>query len=93
MPDELGGAVGIERWELLQKAKGDMDPFLLDGIKLTHGTKDKPTIIRSVCDTRTIGCVCDDDATTVRYIELCMGETRRCQCGHFFKLVDADAEV
>jgi len=35
----------------------------------------------------------DDDATTVRYIELCMGETRRCQCGHFFKLVDADAEV
>lgn len=28
MPDELGGAVGIERWELLQKAKGDMVIFL-----------------------------------------------------------------
>jgi len=27
MPD-VGGAVGIERWELLQKAKGDMVIFL-----------------------------------------------------------------
>lgn len=35
------------------------DPFLMGGSKLlVHGTKDKPTVIRTVSESRTIGCVC-----------------------------------
>ncbi|XP_067950689.1 cytochrome c oxidase subunit 5B, mitochondrial-like [Watersipora subatra] len=93
LPDGLGGSVGIERWEMIQEAKGIEDPYDLHGVKLIPGTKEQPTIVRSTEPTRTIGCLCDEDATTIRYTRLCLGETSRCQCGHFFSLVPEEGNA
>ena len=43
------------------------DPFLLKGLKISPGTKEKPTIIPTVEETRTIGCVC-------KWTQLCRPE-------------------
>jgi len=35
-----------------------------------------------------MGCVCDDDAMHVNWMWLHKGPPRRCECGHWFKLME-----
>lgn len=89
MPDSLGHSVGVERYELLAKEAGDDDPFQLKPIKRAKGTVDEPTVIASPNAKRMVGCICEEDALTISWMHLHKGEPKRCECGYWFKLVDA----
>ncbi|KAI0236773.1 hypothetical protein LSAT2_012689 [Lamellibrachia satsuma] len=90
MPDTLGHAVGIERFELLARAAGNEDPFELNIKKRAKGTKGEPTIIPSMYHYRLVGCICEEDAVSINWMYLYKGEPRRCNCGYWFKLVDLE---
>ena len=60
MPDELGHAVGLQRLEMLAGLKGKEDPFEMHVKEIDEetGTKEKPTLVPSMYDTRLVGCIC-----------------------------------
>lgn len=63
------------------------DPYGL-AIKRGPGTKDKPTLVSSAFDSRIIGCVCDDESSHINWMWLHKGNSTRCECGFWFKLVE-----
>ncbi|XP_015588830.1 cytochrome c oxidase subunit 5B, mitochondrial [Cephus cinctus] len=87
MPDPIDHATGIEKRQLLAEAAGNDDPFNIKPIKRGPSTKDCPTLVPSAFDSRIVGCVCEDEATHVNWMWLHQGSPRRCECGHWFKLV------
>merc|ERR1711942_287643 len=88
MPDGLGHAVGIERYELLAKLAGNEDPFEMNVKKRAKGTVDEPTLIPSLYEKRLVGCICEEDAVSINWMFLHKGEPKRCECGYWFKLAD-----
>jgi len=88
MPDTLGHAVGIERYELLAKLAGNEDPFEMNVKKRAKGTVDEPTLIPSLYEKRLVGCICEEDAVSINWMFLHKGEPKRCECGYWFKLAD-----
>ncbi|XP_014674191.1 PREDICTED: cytochrome c oxidase subunit 5B, mitochondrial-like [Priapulus caudatus] len=89
MPSGADHATGLEKKELLAKAAGNENPFDMRVIKRNAGTKDTPNQIPSIFDKRLVGCICEEEATCVTWMWLYKGEPRRCECGHWFKLVEA----
>lgn len=87
MGDPLEHATGLEKRELLAQAAGNDNPFDMKVFKRGAGTKDCPNEIPSAFDSRIVGCVCEEDATSVNWMWLHKGVSRRCECGHWFKLV------
>ncbi|KAG7208449.1 hypothetical protein KM043_014675 [Ampulex compressa] len=82
-------ATGPEKREMMAIAGGDDDPFNLKAIKRTEdSTKDKPNLVPSAFKSRIVGCICEDDQMHVNWMWLHSGAPRRCECGHWFKLVD-----
>ena len=57
--------------------------------KRVQGDKGTPTVVPSFYQDRIVGCICEEDATCVNWMWLSKGEVKRCECGYFFKLVDA----
>lgn len=49
-------------------------------------TQQNPNLVPSVFKSRIIGCVCEEDTSHVNWMWLHEGMTRRCECGHWFKL-------
>nr|ABR23413.1 cytochrome c oxidase polyprotein Vb [Ornithodoros parkeri] len=82
-------ACGKEKLELDAIAAGNEDPFDMRVFKRGPGTKDNPNLIPSYLEKRMIGCICEEDATVINWMWLHRGDPRRCECGHWFKLVDA----
>merc|ERR1711936_305291 len=70
----------------------DDDPFEMKPIKRAKGTFDEPTIVSSAFEKRMIGCVCEEDALTIQWLTIHKGEPKRCECGYWFKLVDAQTK-
>jgi len=87
-PKAIDHATGIEKRELVALAAGNKDPFGLEGFKRGVGSKEQPNLIPSMLQKRMIGCVCEEDSTCINYMWLHMGEQKRCECGHWFKLVE-----
>lgn len=87
MGDPLEHATGLEKRELLAKAAGNDDPFGTKVIKRGPGTRDKPNEIPSAFDSRIVGCICEEEATSINWMWLYKGQPRRCECGHWFTLV------
>merc|ERR1711912_25660 len=56
------------------------------------GTRENPNLIPSSCDKRLVGCVCEEDSVSFKWMELYKGEQRRCGCGYWFKLIDLQHE-
>ena len=50
-------------------------------------TKDDPCIVPAFADSKIIGCICQEDQTHICYMWVHKNEMRRCECGHWFKLV------
>lgn len=50
-------------------------------------TKDNPCLVPSFVDEKLIGCICHEDQTYINFIWVRKDEPRRCECGHWFKLV------
>jgi len=89
IPDSLGHSVGVERYELLAKEAGDDDPFQMKPIKKAKGTFEEPTVVTSPNPKRMIGCICEEDSLTINWMYIHKGVPSRCECGNWFKLVDA----
>ncbi|KAJ8938048.1 hypothetical protein NQ318_013956 [Aromia moschata] len=87
MGDPLEHATGLEKRELLAKVAGNDDPFDLKVIKRCAGTKTQPNEIPSAFDSRLVGCICEEDATSINWMWLHKGEPKRCECGYWFNLV------
>lgn len=77
---------GLELWEAVQHKKGSWDPFLQEPIQRGPGTKDCPNVIYSPYHNRIVGCICDEDTKTVKWMYLHEGFPKRCYCGHWFVL-------
>ncbi|CAI6353975.1 unnamed protein product [Macrosiphum euphorbiae] len=92
-PDPLDLATGIEKKEMLLRLAGNDDPYNLKAIKRGVGTCDKPTLVPSAFEARIIGCVCEEDASHVKWMWLYSGEPKRCYCGHWYKLEFKEALV
>ncbi|GAB6029028.1 Cytochrome c oxidase subunit 5B [Chamberlinius hualienensis] len=88
MPDPIEHATGLEKRELMAKAAGNDNPFDMRVYKRAPGTKDVPQLIPSAFESRLIGCVCEEDATYINWMWLHKGDSKRCECGHYFKLTD-----
>ncbi|ERL87591.1 hypothetical protein D910_04982 [Dendroctonus ponderosae] len=85
--DPVEHATGLEKREILAKLAGNDNPFDMRVIKRGVGSKAQPTPIPSAFDSRLVGCVCEEEATTINWMWLHKGEPRRCECGHWFNLV------
>lgn len=90
MPDPIEHATGLERQELEAIKRGNPDPFMMSVQKRGPGTKDKPTTVPSFHESRIIGCICHEEAFYVNWMWLYKGEPRRCECGYWFKLTEAE---
>ncbi|OQR78621.1 cytochrome c oxidase polypeptide Vb-like [Tropilaelaps mercedesae] len=88
IPDVMDHSTGIEKRELIALASGNKDPFQMEALKRGPGTKDQPNLVPSMTDKRMIGCICDEDSAAIVYMWLHKGDPKRCECGHWFKLVD-----
>lgn len=88
MADPVEHATGIEKREILAKISGNDDPFDMKVIKRVDGGKSNPTLIPSAFDARIVGCVCEEDATSVTWMWLHKGQPKRCECGYWYKLVE-----
>lgn len=64
------------------------DPFEMKVNKRTGGTLDSPVAVPSMYEKRLVGCICEEDAISINWMYLHKGEQKRCQCGHWFKLVE-----
>ncbi|XP_057312845.1 cytochrome c oxidase subunit 5B, mitochondrial-like [Hydractinia symbiolongicarpus] len=87
IPTDLEQATGVERKELEAILAGNPDPFNLNVKKGVPGTLDAPTLVPSMYEERIIGCVCEEDSTTISWMWLKKGPAVRCKCGNFFQLV------
>lgn len=89
-PDVTEHATGHEKLFLLAFENGILDPFCnLPTKRQGRGSKDDPVVIESFEDERMVACVCEDSQNHHKYTHLYMGEPKRCQCGHWMKLVEA----
>ncbi|XP_063707772.1 cytochrome c oxidase subunit 5B, mitochondrial-like [Culicoides brevitarsis] len=88
MGDPLDHATGIEKRELLAKLAGNDDPFMMKIMKRGPGTKENPNCIPSAFEARLIGCICEEDQIRIQWMWLHQGQEKRCECGHWFKLVE-----
>jgi len=86
MPDPIDHATGLEKYELLAKQAGNDDPFFLKVITRAKGTKDAPTIVNAMDTYRSVGCVCHEEDTHIKWMWLVEGSPKRCECGYWFEL-------
>jgi len=88
--DPIEHATGEEKKMLLLEEKGITDPYYLNTLKRGPGTKDNPNIVPSFEPKRLVGCICEEDATSINWMWVHKGDPRRCDCGYWFKTVDAE---
>jgi len=88
--DPIEHATGDEKKMLLLEEKGITDPYYLNTLKRGPGTKDKPNIVPSFESKRLVGCICEEDATSINWMYVHKGDPKRCECGYWFKCEDAE---
>lgn len=88
--DHMDTVTGLEKKELLCRLAGNKDPFNIAPRLKGPGTKECPTLVPSAFDSRMVVCDCEEDSEYVTYFWLHKDEPRRCECGHWYKLVFRD---
>jgi cytochrome c oxidase subunit 5b len=90
VPDTYLQVTGKERAEIIEIAKGNLDPWGFNQDRSGPvGTKDKPREIPSTKPWRIVGCICDEEAESILWTKLHwdMGSVP-CPCGQeYYKLV------
>jgi len=91
-PDPIEHATGREKKMLIARLAGDdrYEPKVY--YRAERSTREKPNLVPSHHDDRIIGCLCEPDMGHVNFMAIRKGTPRRCQCGHWFKSIDADPE-
>ncbi|XP_020289735.1 cytochrome c oxidase subunit 5B, mitochondrial-like [Pseudomyrmex gracilis] len=86
--DPLDHATGLEKREMLARLAGNEDPYNITIKRRPVSTKENPNVVYSAFESRMMGCICDEDTLHVNWMWLHQGPPRRCECGHWFKLVE-----
>lgn len=91
-PDPLEHATGREKKMLLARLAGDdrYEPKVY--YRAEQSTKEKPNLVPSHFPERIVGCMCEPDSGHVNFMMIRKGTPKRCECGHWFKAIDADPE-
>lgn len=55
-------------------------------------TREKPNLVPAHFDFRIVGCMCEPDSGHVNFMVVRKGLTQRCECGAWYKAIDADPE-
>ncbi|XP_064383325.1 cytochrome c oxidase subunit 5B, mitochondrial-like [Halichondria panicea] len=90
IPTDYDQATGIEKKEIDARVAGHEDPFSMKVHSIPWGTKIQPTIVPSMCNERLVGCICQEEATNVEWLQLKSGPPQRCECGHWFQLIQGN---
>lgn len=90
IPTDQEQATGLEKKEMDSLLAGNEDPFNMNVQEGPWGTKTQPKIVPSMYEERLVGCICDDDTTFVNWMKLHKGPPQRCECGHWFQLVQGN---
>ena len=91
MADPWDVLYGAERFEIAMKTKGYEDPYDMDPKERKEAsTKDKPNVVATLMDKRVIACICEQDTHHINFMWISKGETKRCECGHWFKCVERE---
>ncbi|KAM8941924.1 cytochrome c oxidase subunit 5B, mitochondrial isoform 1-T1 [Lycaon pictus] len=87
VPTDDEQATGLER-EVMMAAQKGLDPYNILAPKAAAGTKEDPNLVPSITNKRIVGCICEEDNSTVIWFWLHKGEAQRCpSCGTHYKLV------
>ncbi|XP_043854357.1 cytochrome c oxidase subunit 5B, mitochondrial-like [Dromiciops gliroides] len=87
IPSDEEQATGLER-EIMMAARNDLYPYNLLAPKATPGTKEEPNLVPSITDKQIVGCICEEDNSSVIWFWLQKGKTQCCpNCGTHYKLV------
>ncbi|PIO68390.1 cytochrome c oxidase subunit Vb [Teladorsagia circumcincta] len=91
-PDPLEHATGREKKMLLARLAGDdrYEPKVY--YRAETSTKERPNLVPSHFPDRIVGCMCEPDSGHVNFMIIRKGVPKRCECGHWFKAIDADPE-
>lgn len=67
------------------KSKGFNDPYDMEPLKMRKdSTKENPNVVLTLEDHRIVGCICTEEQHHTKYMHIALGETKRCECGHWF---------
>ncbi|XP_075457969.1 cytochrome c oxidase subunit 5B, mitochondrial [Ascaphus truei] len=87
IPTDEEQATGLEKKIMTAQQHGS-DPYSMLKPRQYAGTKEDPHIVPSVTNKRIVGCICEEDNTSVLWFWLHQGEPQRCpSCGAHYKLV------
>uniref|UniRef100_A0A8C3AVX0 Cytochrome c oxidase subunit 5B, mitochondrial n=1 Tax=Cyclopterus lumpus TaxID=8103 RepID=A0A8C3AVX0_CYCLU len=87
IPTDEEQATGLER-RALQALKQGKDPYSMLKPRQHAGTKGEPHIVPCIGTKRLVGCICEEDNTSVVWFWLHEGDSQRCpSCGSHYKLV------
>ncbi|XP_054331893.1 cytochrome c oxidase subunit 5B, mitochondrial [Pongo pygmaeus] len=87
VPTDEEQATGLER-EIMLAAKKGLDPYNVLAPRGASGTREDPNLVPSISNKRIVGCICEEDNTSVVWFWLHKGEAQRCpRCGAHYKLV------
>lgn len=90
LPHSVDHATGERKLFLLAFENGFLDPYSnLPVERNGRGTKDNPVPIEAFGNERIVACSCETTQNHLKYTWVYRGEPKRCQCGHWLKLVDA----
>jgi len=92
LPDPIEHATGIEKKQLLAQLQGD-DRYEAKVFHMRAGTKEEPNLVPSHLESRIVGCICEPDQQFVNYMWVNKEEPKRCSCGYWFKLVEAEPDL
>ena len=93
MTDPWDTLYGAEKFEIAMKSKGYNDPYDSEAQqRKAVSSRDDPNIVsvETSENFRIVGCVCTPDSHHINYIYVHRGETKRCECGEWFKCVDRE---
>ncbi|XP_062269115.1 cytochrome c oxidase subunit 5B, mitochondrial [Platichthys flesus] len=90
IPTDEEQATGLERI-IMDAMKEGKDPYNMLKPKWYSGTKEDPNIVPSITNKRIVGCICEEDNTSVVWFWIHDGEAQRCpSCGSYYQLVHSE---
>uniref|UniRef100_A0A8D0GFT8 Cytochrome c oxidase subunit 5B, mitochondrial n=1 Tax=Sphenodon punctatus TaxID=8508 RepID=A0A8D0GFT8_SPHPU len=86
IPSNKEQATGLER-KVLEAIEKGVDTYNMFPPKRYPRTKEEPCLVPSVNKKRIVGCVCEEDNSSIIWFWLHAGDAQRCpSCGAFYKL-------
>ncbi|KAM4747875.1 cytochrome c oxidase subunit 5B, mitochondrial [Rhinophrynus dorsalis] len=87
IPTDEEQATGLEK-KIMKAMEQGSDPYSMMKPHQYAGTKEDPHIVPSITNKRIVGCICEEDNTSVIWFWLHQGDAQRCpSCGSHYKLV------